>query len=298
MRVFLTGATGFIGSAIVRELLEAGHTVLGLARGDESAAKLTAWGAEVQRGELTDVDSLSAGARVCDGVIHTAFIHDFTRFADNAEIDRRAIAAMAGALSGTGKALVTASGTALLPPGRLATERDAASTEGAAGLRAGAEAIVLGAAANGVRSSIVRLPPTVHGAGDKGFVPTLIAVARKAGFAAHPGDGSNRWPAVHRLDAARLFRLAVEKAAPGARLHSVGEEGIAMRTITETIGAGLGVPVRALTSPDQVQAHFGWFGTIIGMDNPSSSAITRETLGWRPTGPDLITDLRENGYFA
>jgi nucleoside-diphosphate-sugar epimerase len=294
MRVFVTGATGFIGSAILPELLAAGHQVLGLARSDAGAGTLAQMGVAVHRGELSDTDSLVAGARGCEGVIHTAFIHDFSQFEANVEIDRRAVAALAGALEGSGKPLVITSGTALLASGRIGTEQDA-PRPGAH--RAASEEIVLAAAGRGVRASVVRLPPSVHGAGDHGFVPMLIGVARRTGVAAFIGDGANRWPAVHRLDAARLFRLALEHAAPGARLHGVAEEGIAMRAIAETIGRGLGVPVRGLTE-DEAAAHFGWMARFVAIDNPTTSALTRTSLGWRPEGAELLTDIRDSGYFA
>lgn len=295
MRVFSTGASGFIGSVIVRELHAAGHTVLGLARSDTAADALTRMGVEVRRGELSDVDNLAAAARSCDGVIHTAFVHDFSAYAAGVETDRRAVEAMAGALEGSGKPLVIASGTLMAAHARPATERDApASVEVP---RAGAEAIVLAASGRGVRGSVVRLPPTVHGKGDRGFVPALIGIAREKGVSAYVGEGANRWPAVHRLDAARLFRLALEKAAPGSRLHAVAEEGIALRAIAEAIGAALDVPVRSVPA-NEAPAHFGFVGMVVTMDNPTSSAITREALGWRPQEFGLLKDMKEGGYFA
>jgi nucleoside-diphosphate-sugar epimerase len=295
MRVFLTGATGFIGSAIVRDLLAAGHEVLGLVRNDDAAAALAQAGVAAHRGELSDLESLAAGARACEGVIHTAFIHDVSRFEANVETDRRAVEALAGALEGSGKPLVITSGTMMVAHGRPATERD--TPVSVAVPRAASEATVLAAAGRGVRGSVVRLSPTVHGAGDHGFMPRLIDIARKSGVAAYVDEGTNRWPAVHRLDAARLFRLALEKAAPGTCLHGVAEEGVPMRAIAETIGAGLGVPVRSLTA-DEASAHFGFLARFVATDNPASSAITRQTLGWRPEGPGLLADMRENGYFA
>jgi nucleoside-diphosphate-sugar epimerase len=304
MRVFLTGATGFIGKAIVRELLTTGHQVLGLARSYASAEALTRLEIEAHRGDLADTESLVAGARACDGVIHTAFIHDFVgaasqvvhaAYAAAAETDRRAVAALAGALEGSGKAFVSTSGTALLAPGRTGTEEDAPAPGSAAGLRAASEATVLAAAGRGVRASALRLPPSVHGTGDHGFVPALIDLARRTGISAFIDDGANRWPAVHRLDAAHLFRLALENAAPGARLHAVAEEGVAMRAIAETIGEGLGVPVRSLTE-DQAHAHFEWMAGFVAIDNPASSALTREALGWSPQESGLLKDVKE-GYF-
>ncbi len=295
MRVFLTGATGFIGSAIVTELLSAGHEVLGLVRSEASEEKLKALGVAVHRGELSDPETLAAGARACDGVIHTAFIHDFSQYVANAETDRRATAAMADALAGTGKPLIVTSGSAVLPPGRLGMETDAPVTEGLGSIRAMSEE-VLGAAARGVRVSVVRLPPSVHGTGDHGFVPALIDIARKSGVSAYVGMGANRWPALHRSDAARLFRLALEKALPGSRLHGAAEEGIAFREIAETIGRGLGVPLRSL-SADQASAHFDWMAPFAAADMPTSSAITRNTLGWQPEGPGLLADMQHGGYF-
>jgi nucleoside-diphosphate-sugar epimerase len=295
MRVFVTGATGFIGSAIVNELLGAGHSVLGLARSDASADALARLGVEAHRGELSDTASLAAGAQACDGVIHTAFIHDFSKYQANAETDRQALAAMAQAMKGTGKPLVATSGTAVLTLGRIGTEIDAPAADGAGHIRAVSE-LVLAAADQGVRASIVRLPPTVHGQGDHAFVPALIDIARRKGFSAFVGDGANRWPAVHRLDAARLFRLALESAAPGSRLHGAAEEGMAFRLIAETIGAGLGVPVRSLTK-EEARTHFDWLADFVAIDNPVSSAMTRNTLGWAAQEAGLLADMRESRYF-
>jgi nucleoside-diphosphate-sugar epimerase len=272
--------------------------VLGLARSDTAAEALARSGVAAHRGELADTEGLAAGAGGCDGVIHTAFIHDnFSQYEANAAVDRRAVEAMARALEGSGKPLVITSGTALLPPGRTATEADAPQRGTAASQRAASEEIVVAAAGRGVRGSVVRLPPTVHGAGDHGFVPALIDLARRTGLSAFAGDGANRWPAVHRLDAARLFRLAVEKAASGTRLHGVAEEGIPMRAIAETIGEGLGVPVRSLTEAEAV-AHLGWMARFIALDNPTSSATTRATFGWEPREMELLMDMRQNGYFV
>jgi nucleoside-diphosphate-sugar epimerase len=301
MRVFVTGATGFIGSAIVKELLEAGHQVLGMARSDASADILARSGVKVHRGELSNPDSLAAGARACEGVIHTAYNHDFAATPREvaSETDRRAVEAMTGALEGSGKPLVVTSGTfmaALLASGRTATEEDVLP-DGAPIPRAASEVAGRNSASRGVRASVVRLAPSVHGEGDHGFVPILIGIARRTGISAFVGDGANRWPAVHRLDAARLFRLALEKAAPGALLHGAAEEGVPMRAIAEAIGKGLGVPVWGL-SKDEARKHFDWFAEFVAIDNPCSSAITRRTLGWKPQGPDLLTDMRESGYFA
>ncbi len=296
MRVFVTGATGFIGSAVVRELLAAGHEVLGLARGDEAAAKLARSGVQAHRGELSDLDSLAAGARACDGVIHLAFVHDFSRYEANAETDRRALEAMAGALEGSGKPLVATSGTTVLAPGRVGTEADAPAPDGPGRPRAASE-VGLAFADRGVRASVVRLAPSVHGRGDRAFVPALVEVARRTGVSGHVGDGANRWPAVHRLDAARLFRLALEKAAPGTRLHGAAEAGIPMREIAETIGQGLGVPVRNIAQ-NEAAAHFDWLAMFVTIDNPTSSALTRDTLGWRPQEAGLLADMQESGYFS
>lgn len=297
MRVFLTGATGYIGSAIVRELLAAGHQVLGLARGDDASERLARAGAEAHRGDLSDPDNLAAGAQACDGVIHTAFGHDFTKYREAGETDRRAVAAMARALEGSNKPLVITSGTTILAPGRVGTEEDPALPDSPSGVRALSEEVALAAAARGVRSVVVRLPPSVHGPGEHGFVPALIDVARRTGVSSFVGDGANRWPAVHRLDAARLFRLALEQAAPGTRLHGAAEDGIPMREIAEAIGEGLGVPVRGIGA-DEAAAHFDWLAFVVPIDNPTSSAITRATVGWRPEEAGLLADVRESGYFS
>ncbi|AEG94118.1 SDR family oxidoreductase [Ramlibacter tataouinensis] len=296
MKIFVTGATGFIGGAVVRELLTAGHRVVGLARSDAADKTLTRMGVEAHRGELADLDSLAAGARACDGVIHTAFIHDFAQYEANARTDQRALKAMADALEGTNKPLVATSGTAVLAPGRIGTEADSPAPDGLGSIRAASE-VVLAAADRGVRVSIVRLPPSVHDRGDHGFVPALIDVARRTGVAAYVGDGDNRWPAVHRLDAARLFRLALEKAPPGARLHGVGEEGVPMRSIAEAIGTGLGIPARSM-SADEAAAHFGWMALFVGIDNSTSSAQTRASLGWQPQQIGLLDDMQASGYFS
>lgn len=296
MRVFLTGATGFIGSAIVRELLSAGHEVLGLARSDASAQALARLGAQAHRGELADTEGLARAAGACDGVIHTAFIHDFSAHAAAAETDRQAVTAMLGALEGSGKPLVATSVTVLLAQARTATE-DMPVPQASPNPRAQAEAMVLAAAGRGVRASVVRLPPSVHGAGDYGFVPMLARIARAKGRSAFIGEGANRWPAVHRLDAAKLFRLALESALPGARLHAVAEEGLPFRAIAEAIGAGLGVPVRGITA-DEAPGHFDWLARFVAIDNPSSSALTRAALGWQPREAELLADMRDAGYFA
>lgn len=292
MRVFVTGATGFIGSAIVRELLGAGHRVLGLARSDRGASALAAAGAEVHRGSLEDLDSLKRGAAAADGVIHTAFIHDFSSFEANARIDERAIEAMAAALAGTDKPLVVSAGTLGLPPGRLATEEDSPGSA----LPRKSESAALSAAAQGVRAMVVRLSPSVHGDGDHGFVPALVTSAREKGFALYVGDGENRWPAVHRLDAARLFRLALEKGTAGARFHGVADEGIPVRRIAQVIGRRLNVPVVSKSVAEAAEV-LGFIGHAVAIDNPTSSAWTRERLGWHPTQVGLLQDLEQGRYF-
>jgi nucleoside-diphosphate-sugar epimerase len=294
MRVFVTGATGFIGSAIVQELINAGHQVLGLARNDAAAGALARLGVEAHRGDLSDTESLAAGARACEGVIHTAFIHDFSAYAAGVETDRRAVEALAGALEGSGKPLVIASGTLMVAHARPGTEQDAPASVDVP--RAASEATVLAAAGRGVRGSVVRLPPSVHGDGDHGFVPALIGIARQKGVSAYVGDGLNRWPAVHRLDAAHLFRLALEKGSAGARYHGVADQGVPVRDIAIVIGRRLNVPVVA-KSPEEAGDHFGFLGFVLGIDGPASSAQTQERLGWRPTQPGLISDLDRPSYF-
>ncbi|MEU5255941.1 SDR family oxidoreductase [Streptomyces longwoodensis] len=296
MRVFVTGATGFIGSAVVRELLDAGHRVVGLARSDRGEASLKEAGAEPLRGDLTDPDTLRRGAAEADGVIHLAFIHDFQNYAAAAEADTRAIETMAGELAGSDRPFVATSGTLLVAPGRLATERDVPSAEGRA-LPRKSEETALSFVERGVRASVVRLSPTVHGRDDHGFVPRVIEVARAQGVSAYPGDGSQRWSAVHRLDAARLFRLALEKAPAGSRLHGADEEGVPVRAIAETVGRHLDVPVRSLPA-DQAEQHFGWLAPFLSLDGPASSALTRELLDWHPEQPGLLADLDEGHYFG
>ena len=293
MRVFLTGATGFIGEAIVRELIGAGHEVLGLARSKEKAAALVQAGAEAHIGDLSDPDSLAAGARGADGVIHTAFGHDFSRYQEAGETDRRAVEAMGAALEGTGKPVVITSGTTVVATGRLVTEDEAAREDSPSGVRAPSEHALASATERGVRGVAVRLPPSVHGEGDHGFVPALIAVARERGVSGYVGDGANRWPAVHRLDAAHLFRLAIERGPAGA-LHGAAEDGVPMRAIAEGIGEGLGVPVRSIRSGEAAE-HFDWLAMFGAIDNPTSSAATRKAVGWEPQGPRL---LEESGRAA
>lgn len=296
MRVFLTGATGFIGSAIVPELIGAGHQVIGLARSDAGAKSLAAAGAKVHRGDLEDLDSLRSGAADSDGVIHAGFIHDFTRFKEVSEVDRRAIENLGAALAGSDRPIVIASGTALVSPGRLATEESVSTLTSADFPRVASEEAATSMATRGVRAALMRLSPSVHGDGDHGFVPNLINLAREKGVSAYIGDGHNRWNAVHRLDAAQLFRLALEKATAGAKYHAVAEEGIAFRDIAEVIGKRLNIPVVS-KSPEEAADHFGWFAAFAGIDCPASSKLTQERLGWRPEHPTLLADLERGSYF-
>lgn len=296
MRVFVTGATGFIGTAIVQELLGAGHQVLGLARSDASANALKAAGAEVHRGDLEDLDSLRSGAKQADGVIHTGFIHDFSRFKEVCEADGRAIEAIGSALAGTNRPFIVTSGTALVSPGSLANETIKPDPSTVHHPRIISEVATDAVAKLGVRAAVVRLSPSVHGEGDKGFVPMLIDAARQKGVSVYVGEGLNRWNAVHRLDAARLYRLALENAVAGARYHGAAEEAIAFKTIAETIGKHLNIPVVSM-SPEQAGEHFGWFAGFAGLDCPASSQITREQLHWLPTHPTLIADMENASYF-
>jgi nucleoside-diphosphate-sugar epimerase len=293
MRVFVTGASGFIGSAVVPELIEAGHQVVGLARSDASAEAVTALGAEVHRGALDDLDSLRAATEAAEAVIHLAFIHDFSAHAEAAATDVRAIEAMGAVLEGTDKPLVIASGVLGLAQGRAGNERDA---QGAASPRGLAERTTLGLAAQGVRSASVRLSPTVHGEGDHGFIATLVGIARDKGVSGYLGDGTGRWPAVHRYDAARLFRLAVEQAPAGSVLHGVAEEGVLLKDIAEVVGRQLDLPVVSI-APEDATEHFGWLGRFLAMDGTASSALTQELLGWEPTNPTILEDL-EKGYYT
>jgi nucleoside-diphosphate-sugar epimerase len=305
MRVFVTGASGWIGSAVVPELIGAGHQVIGLARSDASAAALTAAGAEVHSGTLDDLDSLRRGAAASDGVIHLAFKHDLAfsgNFQGAADADRGAVETFGEALAGSGRPFVIASGTLGLAPGRVGTERDGhgpdsgtAHVIGGAQTRMATAQTTVSFATRGVRSSVVRLPPTVHGDGDHGFVATLIDIARDTGVSGYIGDGSNRWPAVHRLDAAHLFRLALEAPA-GSTLHGVADEGVPIRDIAEVIGRHLNLPMAAI-SPEDAAEHFTWLAGFLAADSPASSALTRELVGWQPTHPGLIDDLDQGHYF-
>jgi nucleoside-diphosphate-sugar epimerase len=290
MRIFVTGATGFIGTAVVRDLIGAGYQVLGLARSDEGAAALTGAGAQVHRGHLEDLDSLRGGAALADGVIHAGFIHDFARFKENCEIDRRAIEAIGDVLAGSNRPLIVTGGLPvptedqLPPPGPGPTPRVSEQT---------ADAV----AARGVHAMVMRLPQ-VHDRDRHGLVSYLIELARQKGVSAYAGTGNNRWPAVHRLDAAPLYRLILEKGVTGGRYHAVAEEGVALRGIAEAIGRGLKIPVVSL-SPEEAGAHFGWLGHFVGMDMPASSTLTQQRLGWRPTQTaGMIADLDEASAFT
>jgi len=295
MRIFVTGATGFIGSAIVPELVNAGYQVLGLTRSEDGARSLLAAGAQVHRGDLTDLESLRRGAAMSDGVIHLAFNHDFSKYVANCEDDRRAIEALGSGLSGTDRPLLITSGTGMAngAAGRPATEQDAAA--GSATIpRAASEEAAASLAAKGVRVGVVRLPQ-VHDTVKQGLITYAIEIARQKGVFAYVGDGRNRWPAVHVLDAARLYRLALEKLETGARYHAVAEEGVPMRDVADVVGRGLRVPVVSI-SPDDAPAYFGWFAAFAGRDLPASSTLTREKLGWRPDGPRLLADLEQMRY--
>ncbi len=296
MRVFVTGATGFVGSAVVQKLLGAGHQVLGLARSEEAAQALAAAGAEVYRGDADNPDSLRRAVETTDGVIHTAFNHDFSKFKASSEADRRLIEAFGAMLAGTDRPLLITSAIGLLPAGRLVTEDDRPPV-GSPNPRVASEEAADTVAARGVRVAVVRLPPSVHGAGDHAFVPTLINIARQKGVSVYQGEGNNHWPAVHRLDAARLFRLALEQApAAGTRFHAVAEEGLAFRQLAETIGRHLHLPVVSHAKEDAA-AHFGPFAHFAAMDIRAASQQTRQRLGWNPSQPGLVADLDGGSYF-
>lgn len=296
MRVFVTGATGFVGSAIVKELINAGHEVLGLTRSAAGAASLVAAGAEAHHGDLDDLESIKSGASACDGVIHTAFNHDFTRFKENSENDKRVIEAMGEALAGTERPLIVTSAIGLLTRGRLVDENDAPVA--GPNPRIASEEAIDTVTKLGVRVSALRLPPSVHDAGDHGFVPMLIDIARQKGMSVYEGEGLNRWPAVHRLDAAVLYRLALEKAAAaGTRYHAVAEEGILFRDLAEMIGKRLNLPVVSKSKEDAA-AHFGGFAHFAAMDIHASSDKTQEELGWQPKQSGLLADLEGESYFS
>ncbi|WP_433574971.1 SDR family oxidoreductase [Nocardia brasiliensis] len=307
MRVFITGASGWIGSALVTELIDHGHTVVGLARSPQSAESLTALGAEVVHGTIDDLDLIQATTVASDGVAHLAFKHDiaFTgEFAQAAAADRAVIDAVGATLAGSGKPFTVASGLLGVAPGTVATERDGHEVSTVAPghpaampmmRRANAEA-TLALASREIRSSVVRLAPTVHGEGDRGFMASIAEIAREKGFSGFLGDGSNRWPAIHRSDAAALFRLALEQAPGGSTLHGCAEEGVPIRTVAEAFGSRLDVPVKEV-APDDAAAHFGWMAEFIGLNAAASNSRTRELLGWEPTGPRLIDDI-DAGYYT
>ena len=300
MRVFVSGASGWIGSAVVPELIGAGHEVVGLARSDASAAALTAAGAGVHRGGIDDLDDLRSAAAASDGVIHLAFKHDIAfsgDFQGATDADRLAIETIGDALAGSDRPFLIASGTLGVAVGRVATEEDGQSLEGPVSPRLANALLTTALADRGVRSSVLRLPPTVHGEGDNGFLATLVGIARDKGVSGYIGDGANRWPAVHRLDAAHLFRLALEKAPAGSTLHAVADEGVPVRTIAEIIGRHLDVPVVSV-APDDAGAHFAWLAGLLGLDSPASSALTGAWMGWQPTHAGLVEDLDKGHYFA
>ncbi|RKN45021.1 SDR family oxidoreductase [Streptomyces hoynatensis] len=299
MRVFVTGGSGLTGPAVVAELLAAGHTVTGLARSDAAAARLKALGATPLRGSLEDLDSLRRGAGAADGVLHMAFGGDFADPEDLTRRDLTAIETLGRALENTGKPFVSTSGTLVMPAGRLSTEKDEPDADGPAAFRVPGERACLGFAARQVRASVVRLAPTVHGPKDHGFIGMLVATARRTGVSAYVGDGGNRWPAVHRRDAAVLFRLALEKAPAGSVLHGVAESGVPLRSVAETIGRVLGLPTSSLT-PDEAAAHFTspFMAAVYGYDAPVSGAHTQELLGWSPTHPSLLDDLEHGDYLT
>ncbi len=291
MRVLVTGGTGWVGSAVIAELIGAGHQVVGLARSDDKAAALAATGAEVLRGTLDDLDRLGRAASAADAVIHLAFNHDFSKFAANAEQDRRAIETLGSALQGSDRPILVTGGVALLAPGRIATEADLPPADPSYPRKSEAAARAL--AERGVHATTLRLAPSVHGLGDHGFMAILIGLAREKGVSAYLGEGENRWPGVHRLDAGRLYRLVLEQGATEPAYHATADEGVPFRRIAEVIGRQLGLPVE-----QRGREHFGWFADFAGADMPASSARTRSLLGWTPTGPSLLADIDQPGYYA
>jgi nucleoside-diphosphate-sugar epimerase len=295
MRVFVTGASGWIGSAVVDELLAAGHEVEGLARSDASAAALAAKGVRIRRGDLDDPDSLRAGAAAADAVLHLANKHDFTNQAVSNAAERQSVEVLGETLAGSGRRLLIASGVAALTRGRPATEADPSPFHGPDAPRGGSENLALGLVERGVHPVSLRFAPTVHGHRDHGFIAAIAAVARQKGVSAYPGEGTNRWAAVHRSDAARLVLLALEGAPAGTRVHAVAEEGVPSRTIAEALGRALDLPV-ASVPPDDAAAHFGWIGGFFAMDLTGTSDATRHLLGWTPTGPTLIEDIDSGAY--
>ncbi len=295
MRIFVTGATGFVGSAVVSELIQSGHSVLGLARSDASASMLAAQGVDVLRGSLEDTEALRRGVESTDGVIHTAFNHNFSKMVENGEVERKAIAAMGEVLQGTARPIMITSGLAMVSQGELAVEQT--TTNSALALPRTPEISAALLSELGVYTMVLRLPPTVHGQGDHGFVPILIQLAREKGVAAFIENGNNRWPAVHRLDAAHLYRLALEKGTPGAIYHAVGEEGIPFREIAGMIGRHLNLPVRSLQG-EAVSEYFGWFSLFAGIDSPASSVWTQRELGWNAKQIGLLADMEQSGYFS
>ena len=297
MRVFVTGATGFVGSAVVEELLANGHEALGLARSDRSAELLTKLGADVHRGDLEAPETLRGGASAADAVIHTAFVHDFSRFQKSCAIDRTAIEALGAAIEDTDKPMIITAGVAFLETAdQVATENDKAPGPTDEYPRA-SEIAANALAARGIRASVMRLPPSVHGADDHGFVSMLIGIAREKGVSAYIEDGRNHWSAVHRHDAACAFRLAIELGSKGEAFHAVAEEGVSFRKIAQAIATGLGVPCTSILARDAAE-HFTWFTPFAAMDQPASSAQTRKRLGWAPTGPALLKDIAQAGYFS
>ncbi|WP_431219366.1 SDR family oxidoreductase [Leifsonia xyli] len=297
MRVFVTGASGWIGSAVVPELLAAGHEVAGLARSTASAERLRAAGVEPVSGDLDDLDTLRQAATTADAVVHLAFKHDFSDYAASGRTERAVMTTFLNALDGSGKPLLFASGIAALAPGRIATEQDPSPFIGPDAPRGGVEPLALEAAARGIHPVALRFAPTVHGVGDHGFTAVLAGIAREKGVAGYVGDGTNRWPAVHRSDAATLVRLALADPQASPVVHAIAEEGIPARRIAEAIGDAVGVPV-ASVDPGDVDEHFGWIGRFFSADIPASSALTRARLGWEPTGPTLLEDLAAGAYAA